>query len=137
MNIKCVIGKHKWKGCTCSLCGKMRGEQHDWNGCKCRICGSIRNDAHSWDGCKCRICGTERHLWQGCKCEKCGAVRDDGHDWEVISTSKDVETLDDGYFLNGFGQSGPIVERVTTHCVSRCRICGRQKEEDSVEVVES
>ena len=32
---------------------------HKWNGCKCEVCGKVRDAAHSWDGCVCKTCGKQ------------------------------------------------------------------------------
>ena len=42
----CII--HKWNGCRCEKCGKIRDKEHDWNGCKCRKCGQTRNEGHDF-----------------------------------------------------------------------------------------
>ena len=34
----CLFG-HKWDGCKCTRCGKLRNEQHNWKTCKCYRCG--------------------------------------------------------------------------------------------------
>jgi len=86
MGLKCLFG-HKWSGCKCERCGKIRDEEHKWNnkgtGCKCHICGKTRNEGHKWvllEGkCteKCSVCGKEQiidHKWNDCKCERCGKI---------------------------------------------------------------
>jgi len=62
MSIKCNIGVHKWKGCKCSSCGKMRNEQHLWDGCVCIECGKNRDAYHSWKGHKCSRCGKTKTI---------------------------------------------------------------------------
>ena len=44
--MQCLI--HKWDGCKCSRCGKVRDEQHDWIGCKCSRCGKVQNIGHQY-----------------------------------------------------------------------------------------
>ena len=61
MGLKCLFG-HKWDGCKCERCGKLRDEQHDWEGCKCKRCGKIRDEQHDWNGRKCKGCGKERSI---------------------------------------------------------------------------
>ena len=103
--MSCFLG-HKWKGCTCTKCGKVRDKNHDWseNCQKCAICGNSRQEAHNWQGCvctkckhtrdmdhnwkmdceKCSVCGQTRdhyHKWDGCKCTKCGKTRNENHAW--------------------------------------------------------
>lgn len=34
----CLFG-HKWNGCKCEKCGKVRDIGHSWNGCVCKTCG--------------------------------------------------------------------------------------------------
>ena len=48
--MNCLI--HKWDGCKCTRCGKVRDEQHNWSGCKCTVCGKTRDEQHDWDLCK-------------------------------------------------------------------------------------
>jgi len=75
----CLFG-HKWNGCKCTKCGKIRDESHDWNGCTCKICGKRRNEGHIFQKTekpcieKCSICGVEKHihLVKDGKCEVCG-----------------------------------------------------------------
>jgi len=59
---------------------------HKWNGCKCEKCDKVRDSEHAWNGgCKCEKCGKTRdvgHTWNGCKCEKCGIINDELHTWE-------------------------------------------------------
>lgn len=83
MNLICMTGKHKWDGCKCSVCAKVREEGHDWSkDCeKCARCGADRNGVHKWSGCKCLKCSKTRdegHEWGGCICSKCGNMR---HEW--------------------------------------------------------
>jgi len=66
---------HKWEGCKCPACGKVRNQGHDWSkDCqKCARCEAVRAVAHQWDGCKCLVCSRTRdqgHKW-GKECEEC------------------------------------------------------------------
>ena len=98
MSIKCLFG-HKWNGCKCSQCGKVRNEQHDWDLCKgrCKRCGKRQVEQHEWNGCKCLSCGKvrdEQHNWNGCKCSCCGKVRDEQHEWngcKCLRCGKEVD----------------------------------------------
>ena len=94
MNMRCAIGVHAWRGCSCSRCGKTRNEGHDWaeNCERCSICGKTRTN-HNWsrDCEKCANCRVTRfsaHDWsKDCeKCAACGRKRQNAHDW-----SQDVE----------------------------------------------
>ncbi|NOZ36077.1 MAG: hypothetical protein GXO80_12365 [Chlorobi bacterium] len=88
MILKCKLGFHRWEGCKCSVCGKIRNEGHDLsNDCeKCSVCGTIIENNHNWtsDCEKCSKCGKVRenkHNWEyNCEeCSVCGAVRTDKH----------------------------------------------------------
>ena len=81
----CLFG-HKWNGCKCTKCGKVRDEQHNWDSCICKKCGKVRNEQHVWDAYngKCIKCGEtcNSHIWDGCKCKRCGKIRNEQHDWD-------------------------------------------------------
>ena len=103
MSLRCLFS-HKWNGCKCSYCGKVRdklhdldlckgkclccgkmlqAEEHEWNDCKCAKCGKTRDERHKWthvEGTcdeKCTTCGKEKvfHSWDDLKCSVCGADR--------------------------------------------------------------
>ena len=129
MGIGCKIGFHKWIDCKCTVCGKTRNKHHKWNGCKCSVCGKKRDEQHSWNGCKCLICGKTRnqdHSWDGCYCRNCSETR---HQWKLNRIEEDVEVTDDGFFLNGFGQCGPVIETVHYYNVYKCEECGEEYKE--------
>ena len=77
----CII--HKWNGCRCEKCGKIRDKEHDWDGCKCRKCGKKRNEGHSyiyrsrWKN----ITGTEKNWCEG-ECRICGNTLYLEHDYQ-------------------------------------------------------
>ena len=73
MGLNCLFG-HKWNGCKCSKCGKLRDEQHDWDLCKgqCKRCIKTQAAQHDWNGCNCSGCGVQRHEWVDGKCSRCG-----------------------------------------------------------------
>ena len=98
---------HRWNGCKCDKCGKIRDEQHDWDLCKgiCNRCGKRQAIKHDWKRCKCSRCGIVIHHWDSddkllktaderhhsvklqrniCKCTICGEIRDDYHDWDKL-----------------------------------------------------
>lgn len=122
----CLFG-HKWNGCKCVRCGKLRDEGHDWNGCTCRICGRKRDEGHDWqrphpNKCyeRCSICGKERrteHEWDGCKCIKCGKFRDEGHDWNGCICRICGKKRSEGHDW----QPEP------DQCLLRCTICGMER----------
>ena len=107
MGLSCLFG-HKWDGCTCKRCKKIRDEQHDWDLCKgiCKRCRKRQPEQHDWSGCKCSRCDKTRdtghkyeqiyackkicficdsiiisHNWNRCKCQDCGDIRNEEHDW--------------------------------------------------------
>jgi len=57
----CLFG-HRWNGCKCERCGKIRDEQHVWAGCKCKRCGKTRDEQHDWKFCRCNRCGKKRNI---------------------------------------------------------------------------
>jgi len=103
----CFIRGHKWNGCKCTSCGKVRNQDHSWSSfdcSRCILCNLERAIEHEWDGCMCRNCRTERdeshdwdkdceecsrckrkragaHSWNGCQCTICGTNRTEGHNW--------------------------------------------------------
>lgn len=66
---------HKWDGCKCSKCGKLRDEGHNWDFChgKCVICGKTCNSEHLWK----TVSGKYVEV-----CDKCGTKRATSHDWK-------------------------------------------------------
>lgn len=50
MSKRCKFGLHKWSGCACILCDKVRNWKHDWSvNCeKCSQCGKERSGVHEW-----------------------------------------------------------------------------------------
>jgi len=88
MSFKCIVGLHSWDHCTCTNCGKNRGEHHDLTSdCeKCAKCGATFENQHDWsrDCKKCAKCGKTReveHSWKkDCeKCSKCKETRVNQH----------------------------------------------------------
>lgn len=98
----CLFG-HKWNGCKCDKCGKVRDEQHDWDLCrgKCNRCGKTRDEQHDWDGCKCKRCGTTRNTGhelqtvpgeestKKMKCMKCGLVIERTR-YQIVTTNTEI-----------------------------------------------
>lgn len=88
MTLKCAFGLHRWSGCKCSVCAKVRNEGHNWSkDCEtCAKCATTRSGSHAWNGCKCSNCGkirNEGHDWgKDCEtCAKCGTKRARAHEW--------------------------------------------------------
>ena len=78
----CLFG-HKWNGCKCTKCGKVRDENHQFSDIldkceeKCTVCGKKRDKEHNWVGCKCVKCEkirNDEHDWDDGKCKKCGKI---------------------------------------------------------------
>jgi HEAT repeat protein len=84
MAIMCLLGKHKWTGCKCSVCGKKRDEGHDWSkDCeKCVRCGAERKDAHKLNGCKCSVCGKSGAEYHN---KLMGALKDKDIDVRILA----------------------------------------------------
>lgn len=131
MSIRCLFG-HKWKGCLCLICGKVRDEGHDWHrinrpelmdhptdgvlsedsDCmKCSYC--FRTLAHKWNGCVCDQCGGTRHIWNGCICERCGGIRDFQHKLDGCQCVRCGSTIHD-WQLKGEGKGAKL----------QCKRCG-------------
>ena len=74
MGFICKYFGHKWRGCKCVRCGRIRNEGHDYRATDdpcvrvCSICGS-RKETHIWEGSGCvkvcKTCGktTGQHNW--------------------------------------------------------------------------
>ena len=81
---------HKWNGCKCAKCGKVRDKNHQYekaaNKCeeKCTVCGQVRTLQHTYErlGGKCEeicgSCGSVRpllHTFNDGVCTNCGTLR--------------------------------------------------------------
>ena len=102
---KCQCGFKNIGGDVCIKCNSPYYEcRHKWDGCKCIKCSKIRDEQHDWDGCKCKRCDTERHDLDGCVCKRCGAVQ---HSWVYFNDGLkkcikcSVEETDRGDFKKG------------------------------------
>ena len=133
--LSCLLG-HRWNGCTCGRCGKVRDRDHEWNpcsgmcqrcgkrcevrhewdGCRCVRCGAIRSEGHDWDGCVCRRCGQTRHRWDGCVCGRCGETR----------TLPMVFSRDGRADPRAAGHRGPWKPDPSQPCVIVCEACGQR-----------
>ncbi len=114
--------RHRWYGCTCTLCTKTREESHYFVYCKCAICGRVREDHHRWYGCKCNSCGMIRdqdHQWSHCKCGSCGKIRDEEHDWNYCKCNRCGKYRNYGHDLVPHNHNE--FERAIT---GKCRVCG-------------
>ena len=80
VSLKCKNNEHKWNGCTCVYCGKVRNKNHKFSRqtsssyywtpgqpATCQICGKTCNHKDQNgvslgnSNCRCRICGSEVH----------------------------------------------------------------------------
>ena len=65
MSLKCLFG-HKWNGCKCEKCGKIRDEEHSFapvdNKCieRCIRCGAEKYIKHVLMNNVCQRCGTKK-----------------------------------------------------------------------------
>ena len=132
MNIKCAIGIHKWTGCKCGKCGKVRDKNHKWGGCKCWDCGKTREQDHNWirDCEKCDRCGQVRtgvHLWNGCTCTKCDKARDEEHDWNGCTCTRCRKTRWEGHDWSGCkcSKCGKTRDEGHDWGYDECRKCGK------------
>jgi hypothetical protein len=105
----------------CSKCGATSDYSHKWEGCKCVYCGKIKEEDHDWskDCTKCSKCGKmqdEKHDWsKDCeKCSKCGKTIANQHDW-----SKDCERC------SKCGKSRQHIHKWGKDC--KCTICGKEQ----------
>ena len=88
---------HKWNGCKCSKCGKVRDEGHNWDFCHgtCVICGKVCTTKHSWQDVpgkyvkicnKCGIRQAKRHDWNG----NYKDISNDFHDLKEVFSPEDL-----------------------------------------------
>jgi hypothetical protein len=63
MNVKCLLGSHRWASCQCSACGKTRDVGHDLKkDCEnCARCSTFVGKRHDWEEREsglsiCRLC---------------------------------------------------------------------------------
>lgn len=111
---QCESNGHKWDGCICPNCGKVRDEMHEWLGCKCNKCAKTRDEAHEWQGCKCSRCGQNRaHEWEGIRCSRCGYVLQMfqvGNDLEMVKA-----LISEGVDVNSKGSSDDTALHDASH----------------------
>jgi hypothetical protein len=106
---------------------------HKWNGCKCEKCGKIRNEGHNWNLCEgeCSVCGKShiiRHEWDGCKCKNCGI--EGGHDWNYSCKGKTCTICGKKDEFKS-----PCDYKVySDKCYLRCDVCGKMEFNYSEEV---
>lgn len=85
----CIFG-HKWDGCKCVRCGKIRDEAHAWESIagkcekKCATCGKTKTIEHKYERLRgqclerCAVCGLERrilHEFEQGVCKNCGVSK--------------------------------------------------------------
>ncbi len=111
----CLI--HKWNGCKCVKCGKVRNKKHNWDGCTCSTCGQVRDSNHSWSVIAESFSGFNIYK-EICTCQKCGTVRDSHHAWkcgvcELCGKIDETKGHVDGYYKN---KDGGFVETYCLEC---------------------
>lgn len=119
----CLFG-HKWEGCKCTKCGKMRDEQHDWNGCRCRKCGRTRSEGHDYIYRQRRknVLGQQK-LWCEGECRLCGNTIDIEHDYQptgkkcVLKCTRCGHTTEAHHF-----------QPVPGRCADICSVCGEERD---------
>lgn len=86
MDLRCLVGSHRWDGCVRERCGRTQDREHDWSkDCEnCAHCGARRASRHRWNRCRCTVCEMTRadgHDWsKDCeKCAHCGQTRRGAH----------------------------------------------------------
>ena len=98
MKLACLFG-HKWNGCTCENCGKVRNEEHLYANFKAK-------DGKCVGRCKCGNTQTMEHDWQPIPgkcykaCSRCGTEREIEHTWAIAEGS----------------------------CKEKCTVCGAERE---------
>ena len=118
----CII--HKWDGCRCKKCGKVRDTGHDWNGCKCRKCSRTRNEGHNYiyrPVCK-TVSGQFRDCCEG-ECRTCGSFIYVEHDYKPAEKA----------CLLRCTRCGSRIEKhdfkpVPGKCAEVCSICGEERD---------
>jgi len=98
---------------------------HKYTGCKCKRCGKIRYGHHDWDRCICSCCGTERHIKENkiCRCHICTAKLP--CDYTIINSVITTESTGLG-FHNCFAHETYITRNTLTY---RCTHCGNEIDE--------
>ena len=120
MKLGCLSG-HKWDGCTCKKCGKVRDEAHEYRNFKdtasrcvgtCK-CGKTQMFSHDW-----------RPIEGKCqeRCSRCGATRDMGqHNWRPVEGKCQKKCARCGKILGRQHNYVPVPDK----CESVCSICGK------------
>lgn len=123
---RCLFG-HRWDGCLCTVCHRVRDTGHNWGECECAVCHRLHHGGHEWDewrpgewsvdgvgyiqrttkGRRCRRCGHEETC-RVYRCLYCGSL-----DVYLVSDPDDI-------------LSGTYAE--TAYCTStdygfRCEAC--------------
>ena len=120
MGISCLFG-HKWNGCKCERCGKMRDEGHDFKPIpgkceeKCSICGKVRSRPHRFENCRCIICGE---------------VRDSDHKWEPVPDNCEEVCSICGKRRNTEHHFVPVDGEINGKEFERCTKCGYVHEKE-------
>ena len=122
----CMI--HKWNGCRCEKCRKIRDKEHDWNGCKCRKCGKTRDEGHIYiyrEKTK-AVYGVKKSWCEG-ECRICGNTIYKEHDDQpagkacLIRCTRCKRTLEKHDF-----------RQVKGRCAEVCSICGEERDYEKI-----
>ena len=114
---------HKWDGCICLKCGKVRETGHqyinnNWDGCTCLKCGKVREIGHRYENNRCTIC----HRWNPrLACGVCGKTKAQ-FDADNEELNKRMKAMGVGLF---FGSAGGLM--VCPECGKvACSKCARE-----------
>lgn len=144
MNIACMLGRHEWNGCTCTICNAHRDSEHDFvNECgPCSICGTRDPRAnHDWskDCGKCARCGHAQYMSEmrhdtskDCEiCSRCGiSLPHWSHNWSAdcqqCARCKKTRSTPHDFSANCSRCARCSVKRPAAHIWEKdvCRSCG-------------
>lgn len=130
MSISCLFG-HKFVGCKCARCGKVRNEGHVFEVSPDVISHVCQE--------KCKACGEKRvidHQWNGCQCARCFALRDEGHQFQpvqgkceekcsICGKTRPIEHQWNGCKCARCGAENHVYERVPDSGKRCCIHCGK------------
>jgi len=114
--LKCLLGRHTWRGSRCAACGKWRGQDNNRNArqenkerkprnlkcllgmhrlsrdCKCVNCGKLLHELNAHYQCsKCHIVAEHSHQWQ---CNRRYSNEDESYEYFCIICGKVLTTKD-------------------------------------------
>ena len=111
--MKCIFG-HKWVGCKCTRCGKVRDTGHEWNGCTCKYCGLKRDQDHDF-----------KYKFKGKKClavcRVCNKTVELTHDFKPVPGKCYMECTR----CHGQSQPNHQYQAEPGTCKYVCTVCGK------------